>query len=157
MREPVAPGVRIGMRLEFWANPDKPQPGELTGSAYCEDAYLAAAELRPRDYVSTSFITDFGEGSPSGTPEATCHAWLLRAVPVPFMRVHHVEHYVVLLDCDGTATRFPAVQVVFRLPAVWPEGRDALTVALTAKGWTVDGLADEKEATARIYGPQSGR
>jgi hypothetical protein len=145
------------MRLEFWADPDNPQPGELLGDAYCEDAYLAAAGLGEGDLVSTGFITDFGKSSPAGSPEAVCRTRLLYAVPVPFMRVRHVEHYVVLAAIAGMPGQIPAVQVVFRLPLPTAEGRDALTVALAAQGWTVSGLADEKEATARVYGPSSER
>jgi hypothetical protein len=145
------------MRLEFWSGWDEPGPGKLSGSAWCENAYLAASRPHQDELVSTDFVTSFGRLAQPGTPEAICHAHLLRAVPVPFMPVFAIEHYVVpvlLADPDES----PAVQVIFRLRAPGSqETRDALTIALSAAGWTVTGLADEKEAAARIFGPQSGR
>jgi hypothetical protein len=158
------------MRIQFWGYPDTPD--EALGAAYCEDVPLAgtieavlvreggdvtgtlagvAARLRPGDLISSGFITDFGSQCPPGTPGAACHAHLAEAVLVSFLMVSGVEHD---LAPDGGIL---AVRVASSL-SVPPdrEIRDALTVAFTAMGWTVEGLADEREAAARVYGSRPG-
>jgi len=154
------------MRIEFWGYPDPDiygypedrDPGKPAAWAYREDACLAPPGLHGGDLVSTDFIADFGSSSPPGSPEAACRAHLLTAIPVPFMMVDHTENYVAVTGPGGTAAGLPAVRLVFRRPVpASQEARDALTVAFTAMGWTVHGLAGEEEAAARVYGLQPGR
>jgi hypothetical protein len=167
------------MRIEFGGYPDGSPALQVTGTASCDDVRFpemtevglsregvpvaghpsrviaremtatlagAAAVLRAGDVISAGFIKDFGSQGQPGTPGFACHAYLQDAVPVSGLIVSGVEygHGVIRVVTGMTAPRCR-------------ELRDALTVALTAMGWTVTGLADEKEATARIYGPQSGR
>jgi hypothetical protein len=169
------------MRIEFLGYPDTPD--EVLGAAYCENldspqrvevvlgqdaspvsGHLtrvaglvrsnlaeAASALQFGDLISGDFIREFGSNSSAGTPEAACRERLLAAIRDSLLMVARAERYTA---ADG----IPAVRAVIIL-SVPPDRdtRDALTVVFTAMGWTVEGLAGEREAAVRVYGAQPGR
>jgi hypothetical protein len=107
----MADHMPIGFRVEFT------ESGKLVASAYCEDAYLAAALPQPGDLVSSGIVSGI-------IPPR----WL----PVPFMTVSAVEHY------PAKAPDRLGVQVVIRLDAPGVAAGDLRQ--LEALGWTVDGF-----------------
>lgn len=72
----------VGFRIEFYEDlSDDSDRGPLIGAVYTEDAFVVKGIPQKGDYIDVSYLV--------GGPKAD--AWW--PGPVPFMTVHHLEHY----------------------------------------------------------------